>query len=103
MFRIVRTAAGAALQGEATVYEARALKAELGAMLTEIAGPCELDLSGLEALDLAGAQLLIAVQLCREGIRLTALPERLRANMVEAGMLEALELDRRVHAEGTAI
>jgi anti-anti-sigma regulatory factor len=78
-----------ALSGEVTVYEVSALKAGLLELAVGPAWQC--DLSGLEAIDVAGAQLLVSFQRSRPGVAFHGLPERLQAQLAQAGLLELFD------------
>jgi anti-anti-sigma regulatory factor len=50
------------LTGQATIYFAEDLKRELARAIAQTQQPLSIDLGGLDALDMAGAQLLVALR-----------------------------------------
>ncbi|MCU1731119.1 MULTISPECIES: STAS domain-containing protein [unclassified Pseudomonas] len=85
-----REPARLSMQGDLTIYEASETQQALLALLPDDPGPWTLDLSGLDDLDSAGVQVLLALQkTLTEGAQVTALSERALA-LVQLLRLEAL-------------
>lgn len=85
-----REPARLSMRGDLTIYEAAQTQQALLELLPGASGPWHLDLSGLDEIDSAGIQLLLALQQSlAQGAAVSALPEQAGA-LVELLRLDAL-------------
>jgi anti-anti-sigma regulatory factor len=76
--------------GEATIFEVARLRELLLAALRQRPTPKALDLSQLEALDTAGAQLLLAFKRESPALSVHSCPAQLRAHLENIGLASLL-------------
>jgi len=80
------------IHGNATVYEVEDLHKKLIVSIRHRSGPLTISLEGLSALDLAGAQVLLALRrtVGPERLRYREIPETIRTMLERSGLLDAL-------------
>lgn len=92
MLEVVHEFGRIRLLGQATIYYAEELQQKLAAAMAHSQEPLSIDLSGLESLDMAGAQLLLALSRTYgpARVRFQACPEPIRQMLALSGIERCL-------------